>query len=159
MVAVLMYYWTPWVTLAAMQVEPSGAQWSSVELSGAFLIVSCEQVLPLLLQHSNNSFSPSTSLGSLSSRKYETLLLHFLPRPGICSGSQVKVGDAGPAVSTDDDLRAPVSPGEVHFQDASSGLPRQSLLNCMMGCTRELRVRMRGHRTQSINNLTTSQRI
>merc|ERR1712141_615947 len=41
--------------------------------------------------------------------------------------------------------RAPVSPDEVHFRDESSaGLPRQgkqgqSVLNCLMGCTRELR--------------------
>jgi len=38
-----------------------------------------------------------------------------------------------------------VSPDEVHFRDDSpAGLPRngkQSTLNCLMGCTRELRVR------------------
>merc|ERR1711994_679497 len=36
----------------------------------------------------------------------------------------------------------PVSPDEVHFTEESSGLPRQgkqSVLNCLMGCTRELR--------------------
>ena len=39
-----------------------------------------------------------------------------------------------------------MSPDEVHFHDESSGLPRQgkqSTLNCLMGCTRELRVRMK----------------
>ena len=47
-----MYYWTPWAT-ATMQVELSGAQWS-----GAFFIVSCEQVLPLLLlQYSEQSWA------------------------------------------------------------------------------------------------------
>ena len=91
-----MYYWTPWAT-ATMQVEFSGAQWSE-----AFFIVSCEQVLPLLLlQYSEQSWANDsfpltlTSLGSLSGRKYETLRRHFLSRPGNCNGSQVKGGDVG----------------------------------------------------------------
>merc|ERR1712110_1409319 len=48
--------------------------------------------------------------------------------------------------------RAPVSPDEVHFTDESSGLPRQgkqNMLNCLMGCTRELRVRRQNNRTSS----------
>merc|ERR1739842_241363 len=38
--------------------------------------------------------------------------------------------------------RAPVSPDEVHFTEERAALPRQgkqTMLNCLMGCTRELR--------------------
>ena len=90
----------------------------------------------------------TTSLGSQFSLKYETLLYYLLPHPGHSKGRQVgKVGDVVGDVSSDPDLRAPVSPDEVHFKDDSpTGLPRngkqgQSVLNCLMGCTRELRVR------------------
>merc|ERR1712038_1982064 len=68
-----------------------------------------------------------TSLGSLKSQVGNMKLFCFI--------FFLVLGTAAAA-------RAPVSPDEVHFHDESSGIPRQgkqSVLNCLMGCTRELR--------------------
>ena len=123
------------------------AQWSSVELSGALLIVSPEQVLPLLFSYNTQGWAEVTTVLVLSpvfSGKYETPLYHLVPHPGNCSGCQVWRVGLKLWCSTDDHRRAPVSPDEVHFQDDRPGSPRQakqSVLGCIMGCTRELRVR------------------
>jgi len=83
------------------------------------------------------SLNNTQSRGELTTASHTPVLLHS--QVGnmklFCIIFFIVLGTAAAA-------RAPVSPDEVHFHDESSGLPRQgkqSTLNCLMGCTRELR--------------------
>merc|ERR1711874_555656 len=87
------------------------------------------------------SLNNTQSRGELTTASHTPVLLHS--QVGnmklFCIIFFIVLGTAAAA-------RAPVSPDEVHFHDESSGLLRQgkqSTLNCLMGCTRELRVGMK----------------
>merc|ERR1711997_104600 len=98
----------------------SGAQWSPVERSSM-------GVVSRFYHFSDNT---------LTSASHFVLVLTQVGNMKLfCFIFFLVLGTAAAA-------RAPMSDDEVHFQDESSGLPRQgkqSVLNCLMGCTRELR--------------------
>merc|ERR1712119_66747 len=100
----------------------SGAQWSLVERSSL-------SVVSRFYHFSDNTLTTA-------SHSVPVLILTQVGNMKLfCFIFFLVLGTAAAA-------RAPVSDDEVHFHDESSGLPRQgkqSMLNCLMGCTRELR--------------------